>query len=246
MNMILLHRDSADSNGESLLRFALTSEPVAGVVIDGLCKNGRIRRDSIFRLSAKRSFSKIICAVPDEWEIEPSESRNQIQGPRQSSYNEKPNVIHYKDIVTVLSEHLCQAERKGGLDQWFVVSDGRFVTHIDADFLDRILDGVKADVLAINAESGLLGQREKVRLTTEGKAAGFCRTYSDSAEFTFVTAKWPHHLFIKTDILDRILVDGALPLSFSALSDICRSKEITLRAINLGGTVLDLDARWAS
>jgi lipopolysaccharide/colanic/teichoic acid biosynthesis glycosyltransferase len=38
------------------------------------------------------------------------------------------------------------------------------------------------------------------------------------------------------------LVDGALPLSCSALSDICRSKEITLRAINLGGTVLDLDA----
>jgi len=239
--MILIHRNSANGNGESMLRFALTSEPVAGVVLDGLCKNGNMRRDSIFRLSAKRSSSKIICAIPEEWEIEPSRSRNQIQGPRQSLYNAKPNVIHYKDIITVLSEHLSRVEREGRLNQWFVVSNGRFATHINTNFLNRVLDGVKADIVAVNAESKLLGQREKVRLTTEGKVAGFCRTYSDSAEFTFVSAKWPHHLFIKTDILDRILVDGALPLSFSALSDICRSKEITLRAVNLGGTVLDLE-----
>jgi lipopolysaccharide/colanic/teichoic acid biosynthesis glycosyltransferase len=241
MNMIIIHRNSADSNGESLLRFALSGEPVAGVVLDGLCKHGGIKVDSVLRLSAKRNTGKTFYAVPDEWEIEPFKSRHQNQMPRQSLYNTKPDVIRYKDNITVPSVHLCRAERKGGLNQWFVVSNGRFATHINADLLDRVLAGVKADVLAVNAEPGLLGQREKVRLTTEGKVAGFCRDYSDSAEFAFVAAQWPHHLFIKTDIFDRVLVDGALPLSFSALSDVCRSKEITLRAVNLGGTVLDLE-----
>jgi len=239
--MILIHRNPADSNGESLLRFALTSEPVAGVFLDGLCKHGDVKKDSISGLSAKRSPGKIFYAIPEEWEIEPFKSRHKNQMPRQSLHNAKPGVIRYKDNITVPSEHLSRTEREGGLNQWFVVSNGRFATHLNADFLNKVLDGVKADIVAVNAEPGLLGQREKVRLTTEGKVAGFCRTYSDSAEFTFIPAEWPHHLFIKTDILNRVLVDGALPLSFSALSDICRSKEIILRAVNLGGIVLDLE-----
>jgi lipopolysaccharide/colanic/teichoic acid biosynthesis glycosyltransferase len=241
MNLILLHRNSADSSGESLLHFALTSEPVAGVVLDGLHKNVRIWRDSVLQLSAKRSPGKTICAIPEEWEIEPFKSRYKSQIPGQSLYSAKPGVIRYRDRISVPSERLRKTERKGSLNQWFVVSSGRFATNINADFLNKVLEGVKADIVAFNAEPGLLGQREKVRLTTEGKVAGFCRAYSDSAEFTFVSAQWPHHLFVKTDILDRVLVDGALPLSFSALSDICRLKGIILRAVNLGGTVLDLN-----
>jgi hypothetical protein len=66
INMILIHRNSADSSGESLLRFALTSEPVAGVVLDGLCRYGDMRRDSILRLSAKWSLDKTFYAVPEE------------------------------------------------------------------------------------------------------------------------------------------------------------------------------------
>ena len=241
MNMILMHRNSADSNGKNLLRFALASEPIAGVVLDGLFKHFGIRRDSTLRFSARRGPSKTVLAVPEEWEIEPFESHRQVQERSKSSYDAKPSVIRYQDNINVLSENLCKGVRKDGLNQWFVVSNGRYVTHIDSDFLDRILDGVKADVLAVNVEQGLLKQREKVRLTTEGKVAGFCRAYADSVEFAFVSGEWPHHLFIKTDILGRVLVDGALPLSFSALSDACRSKEIILRAVNLGGIVLDLE-----
>jgi len=239
--MILIHRNSADNNGESLLRFALTSEPAAGIVLGGLCKNGKIKRDSVGGLSAKFSSGKTFYAIPEEWEIEPLKSRHEIRMSEQSLYNAKSSVIRYKDNIMVPSEYLRRTERKGGLKQWFIVSNGRYPTHINADFLDRVLAGVKADIVAVNADPGLLGQREKVRLTTEGKVAGFCRAYSDSAEYTFVSAEWPHHLFIKTDVLNRVLVNGALPLSFPALSDICRSKEIILRAVKLGGIVLDLE-----
>ena len=241
MNVILINRNSAESNGESLLRFALTSEPVAGIVFNGLCKHGDIKKNSILGSSAKRSAGKTFYAIPEEWEIEPFKSHHKNQLQKQFLYNAKPGVIRYKDNITVPTERLCRAEGDYGLKQWFVVSNGRFATHINADFRNRVLGSVKADIVAVNVEPGLLGQREKVRLTSEGKVAGFCRTYSDSAEYTFVSAAWPHHLFIKTYVLDRILVDGALPLSFSTLSDICRSKEIILRAVNVGGIVLDLE-----
>ncbi|MGB2863355.1 MAG: sugar transferase [Sedimentisphaerales bacterium] len=239
--MILIHRNSADSSGESLLRFALTSEPVAGVVLDGLCRYGDMSRDSILRSSAKWSLDKTFYAIPEEWEIEPFGSRHQNQMPRQSLYDAKPNVIRYKDNIPVPFELVRRAEREDSLNSWFVMSNGRFATQINADFLERVLAGVQADVVAINAEPGMLGQREKVRLTTEGKVAGFCRNYSDSAEFTFVSPEWPHHLFIKTDVLDRVLVGDTLPQSFSALLELCRSKELILRAINVGGNVLDLE-----
>jgi lipopolysaccharide/colanic/teichoic acid biosynthesis glycosyltransferase len=241
MNMILIHRNSTDSNGGGLLRFALTSEPVAGVVLDGLCSDGDMRGDSVLRLPAKWSPDKIFYAIPEEWANERGKSLQQNQIQRPTLCDAKPNVIHYKDNVPVPFELVRRSEREGSLNSWFVVSNGRFATHINADFLERVLANSQADVVAINAEPGMLGQREKVRLTTEGKVAGFCRTYSDSAEFTFVTTEWPHHLFIKTDVLDCVLVDEALPLSFSALSEICRSKELILQAVNVGGYVLDLE-----
>ncbi len=241
INMILIHRNSAGSNDDSLLRFALTSEPVADVVLNGFCRYGDIGKNSVLWLSAKRNLDKTFCAIPEEWEIQHFGSRHQNQVPRQSLYDEKPNVIRYKDNIPVPFELVHRTEGRSRLSSWFVVSNGRFATHINADFLNKVLAGVKADIVAVNVESGLLGQREKVRLTAEGKVAGFCRAYSDSAEFTFVSTEWPHHLFIKTDVLDCVLLDDALPLSFSALLELCRSKELILRAINVGGNVLDLE-----
>jgi len=240
MNMILIPRNSIESNSESLLRFALTSEPVADVVLSGMYKKVSIRKDPLLRF-VKHNPDKTFCAVPEEWEIESFECQPESQMTRQSLYYTKPSVIRYKDNITIPSEYLSTIEREGHLNQWFVVSNGQFATHINTNTLDRVLAGVKADIVMVNADPGLLGQHEKVRLTTEGKVAGFCRAYSDSAEFMFVSSKWPHHLFIKRDILNHVLVDGALPLSFSAFLDFCRAKEIILRAVNIGGTVLDFE-----
>jgi lipopolysaccharide/colanic/teichoic acid biosynthesis glycosyltransferase len=237
MNMILIPGNSI-SNGESLLRFALTNEPVADVVLSGMHKNVSIKKDHKF---VKDSPEKTFCVVPEEWGIEPFKCRPENQTSSQSLSNTKPSVICYRDNITIPSEYLSIIEREEHLNQWFVVSNGRFATHIDTNTLDRVLAGVKADIVVVNADPGLLGQHEKVRLTTEGKVAGFCRAYSDAAEFMFVPGKWPHHLFIKTDILDCVLINGTLPLSFPSLLDICRAKEITLRAVTVGGTVLDFE-----
>jgi len=243
MNMIFIHRNSAENNGESLLRFALTGEPVAGVILDGLCRcsDKVIKGDSILRFPAKWGLGKTVCAIPEEWTVESREFRHENQSLRHASFEAGPNVIRYKENVPVPLDLVRGAGLKGGSDSWFVVSDGRFAAQINVELLDKVLAGVRADMVAINAEPGLLGEREKVRLTTQSKVAGFRRAYSDSAEFTFVSTQWPHHLFIKTNVLDRILVDDALPQSFSVLIEKCRSKALTLRAVNIGGTVLDLE-----
>jgi lipopolysaccharide/colanic/teichoic acid biosynthesis glycosyltransferase len=241
MNMVLMHRNSADGSGESMLCFALTNEPVAGVVLDGLSSFGDMSGDSIGRLSAKWSLDKTFYAIPEEWDIEALESRCQNHILRKSLHDAKPNVIRYKDNIPVPLELLHRAKRDDSPNSWFVVSNGRFATRININLLEKVLAGVQADVITVNIEPELLGQREKVRLTTEGRLAGFCRAYSDSAEFAFVSTEWPHHLFVKNNVLDRLLVGGALPQSFSALLEKCRSNALTLRAINVGGIVLDLE-----
>jgi len=241
MNMILIHRNSADNGGEGLLRFALAGEPAAEIVLNGLCKNGKIKKRMMLGLSAATDAGKTFYAVPDEWEIAPLKSRHGIRIPERSLYKAKSDVIRYKDNIAVPSEYLHGTGHKDCIKKWFAVSNGRYATYINPHFLDRILDGVEADIIAVNADSGLLGQGEKIRLTNEGEVAGFCRSYSDSAEYTFISHRWPHHLFIKADVLDRVLVDGTLPLSFPALSGICRSKDLILRAVKLGGIVLDLE-----
>jgi len=241
MNLVLIHRNSADDNGESMLRFALTNEPVAGVFLDGLWRFGNLRDGSLIRLGAKKSLGKAFYAVPEEWDVGPSGLQCQHQLPKKPSYATQPNIIRYENNISVPLECFRRDKGSDSSNSWFVVSNGRFAAQIDVDLLEKVLAGVQADVVAVNVKSELLGQREKVRLTSEGKLAGFCRAYSDSAEFAFVSTHWPHRLFVKTDVLERALVGGALPCSFSAFVEKCRSDALTIRAINIGGVVLDLE-----
>ena len=108
--------------------------------------------------------------------------------------------------------------------------------------LYKVLDSVRADdVVAINVEPELLGKRDKVRLTAEGKMAGVHRLYSDSAKPVLVSNDWPHHIFIKTNVLGQVAPDRDLPQSFSDFIKKCRANVLTLRAINIGGIALDLE-----
>ncbi|MHC4557466.1 MAG: sugar transferase, partial [Planctomycetota bacterium] len=242
MNLILIHKNSADNGSESLLRYALASEPIGGVILDGLSRCLRWdKRISIFRSSAKLSLGEAICAIPGEWGIEPRALQKQDAAQRQSFFNAGPNIISNVENVPIPSELVCRTKGNRTTNSWFVVSNGRFATRINSASLEKVLAGVQADMIAVNVEPELMSEREKVRLTTQGEVAGFRRLYTDSAEFAPVTTDWPHYLFVKTNVLDRFLAGGVLPVSFSALLERCRSNALTLRAINVGGTVLDLE-----
>ena len=216
MNLIIIHknRDFANSNGNGndLLRFALSSELIGDVFLNGLSKILRLNGDS-----------NAVIAFPKKWSIETN--------------TDVPKVISYTGKVPICSELIRKSKR----NPWLIVSNGRFATQIDSELLHTTLAGIQADVVAVNVEPELLGKREKMRVTAQGKLAGFRRLYSDSAELTPVPADWPHHIFLKTNVLDQVLADGTLPQSFSTLLKRCRSGALMLRAISVGGTVLDLE-----
>ena len=237
MNLIIIHRDSCDGAGSELLRFALATEPVAGLVLDGLsgCLRAGGEGIRVRGLSRRPRFGQAIYAIPEEWKTEPRTSPD-----RRSSCDARPNVTYYRENVPVPCELPVGAASTRSLGRWFVVSNGRFATRMGTDLLESVLAGVQADVVAITVDPELLAEREKVRLTTQGKVAGFRRLYADSAEFAFTSADWPHHLFINSSVLARTLTGGAFPESFPAVARLCRAEGLRLHAISVGGTVLDL------
>jgi lipopolysaccharide/colanic/teichoic acid biosynthesis glycosyltransferase len=226
MNLIVIHKKNppptswcqktgvgADTKNSSdnLLRFALANEPIAGVVLDGLGRGLHWGRNG-----------KIVCAIPEKWNIESRIARLKT--------------VTYTENVPIWPELSRRAKR----DKWFVISNGRFATQIDSQLLNKVLTKIQADVVTVNVEPDLLGKREKMRLTAEGQVAGFRRLYCDSAELAPVSTDWPHHLFVKTSIIDQLLADGTLPPSFWALLEKCRSNSLRSCGINIGGAVLDL------
>ena len=193
-NLILVQDDCPGRPNESLLRFALGSEPVAGVILGGLSRNSRrrVKRAKNARLPGEYGFGKTFYAIPDNWGVKLCRS----QTLRGSDFDVQSDVIYYREDVPFGPELMSGAGRSQGDGSWLVVSNGRFVTQINIELLDKVLAGVRADVLAVNAEPALMSRRERMRLTTEGNVAGFRRVYSDAAEFAFTPEDWPHHLFI--------------------------------------------------
>lgn len=237
MNLIVIHRNknSETGNGKNLLRFAISSEPITDILLDGLNRssNWSHNKAGILRSLVKRHPFNVVCAVPEKWSIKP----NSLPG------TTSPKIIPYAENIPISPELRKEINRKGIPNSWFVISNGRFATQVNSELIEKVLAGFEADIVTVNVEPELLGKREKFRLTAQGEVAGFRRLYSDSAEFAPVPADWPHHIIVKTNVLDRILTDYALPLSFHDFMEKCRSKELTLCTLNLGGTVLDLETK---
>jgi len=214
MSLIIVHKNNSSptSGNGDLLRFAVSSEPICDVIFDELSKN----------LCMEDSTNTVI-AVPDGWCVK---TRAAIT-----------KMIPYTENLPICPELL----RKTKKDSWFIVSNGRFATKVNSELLNKVLADIRADVVTVNVEPELLGKREKVRLTFQGEVAGFRRLYLDSTEPASVPADWPHHILVKTNLLNRLAPDRTLPQSFSDLLKRCRSNLLTLRAISIGGVVLDLE-----
>jgi len=214
MNLIIVRENkNSTTNGDNgLLRFVVSSRILAGVVLDGLSKSLRLDGDT-----------NVVIAIPKKWNIESDVAM--------------PEMITYTKNIPVCSEFLSKKSQNSR----FIISNGRFATEIDCELLHEALAFIRADVIVVNVKPELLGKRERVRLTSQGKMAGFIRPSSDYAEPAPVPADWPHHIFISTDAFQKVLSDSDLPYSFSTFLKRCYSNALTLRAINIGGSLLDLE-----
>jgi lipopolysaccharide/colanic/teichoic acid biosynthesis glycosyltransferase len=212
MNLIVIRQDKnlLPNSTGNLLRFAVCSEPLANIILS--CLNGN---------SYPRSNNETI-AIPQDWADQTTKG--------------KSGIIYYKDKVLVSLGTTNQLKAK----PWFIISNGRFVTRIDHQWLCKVLARLQADVVAVNVSPQLQSGQEKVLTNSQGKLVGFRRFYDDSAQAAPIPDDWPHHLFIKTDILKKLLDDDTLPLSFTKFINVCFSNSLTVRSLDIGGAVLDL------
>jgi lipopolysaccharide/colanic/teichoic acid biosynthesis glycosyltransferase len=214
MNLIVIrkNRNVTNSYGDELLRFAVSSEPVAEVFLEGLSKYLSLDADK-----------NTLIAVPQSWIV--------------GQHTAATRTITYGESMPLSLELMRKIKR----NPWLIVSNGRFATQVDEELLYKLLAGIRADVVAVNVEPELLGRHEKVRLTAQGKVVGFRRLYADSAEPAPLPDDWPHHIFIKTNLLDKVALHRTLPQSFPDFIKVCRSNALKLWAMDVGGIALDLE-----
>ena len=235
MNLIIAHRNRGTEKieGNHFLQFAFTCNPVASVVMEGFSKKSMANGDnvSIFNSLIGLKFHEIFFVVPEEWSL-PLDTKK------------KDNIISYKEHINIPSDKISIFKQKKASEKWFIISNGRFFTQINSKIIRHMLEKVSADVISINVDPQLLSEREKVRLTMEGNIAGFRRMYSDSAEYSPVPNDWPAHLFIKAEILNKIITENSLPVSFPNIMETCTEKNIKVRGVDVGGIALDLDSEF--
>ncbi len=233
MQLILIHEkeNMTDRDGR-YLRFALSGELTAGVVLDGLGSVvlqsqvpglNRVTRSLNLELFSKKRLSNIVFAIPKSWNCEHRAKAH--------------NIITYSDNIHLRSEVLRKSRRDG----WFIISNGQFATQINIEMLSKLLTDIQADVVAVNVKPQLLAYREKVRITAQNKVAGFRRLYFDSAEPAPFPIVQPHHIFIKTNFFSQLMTDSTLPCNFSVFVKLCRAKDLKMQAVNVAGLVLDLE-----
>ena len=217
MNLVITHRNNGLEKGSGdFLNFAWSNNPLTRLVIDG------------FRNYSIELSPKTICAVPQEWHVD-----------QDNKY--KSSIISYKEDITLPSHFVDSKGVKIGRNNWFVISNGRFFTKINKNLLHRILNNVNADVVLINADPHLLGERENIKITDKGQVAGFRRHYTDSVRPCRIPEDWPAYIFLKAEIFEKFLFDNSLSLSFLEILNRCKSSSLEVCALNAGGVMLDLE-----
>jgi lipopolysaccharide/colanic/teichoic acid biosynthesis glycosyltransferase len=215
MNLVILHEDTqtSQSSDNGLLRFALSSHPVADAVLEGLAKwpwpTG--------------NHNETMIMYPKSWDL-----KNFAGGNR---------TIPYADNIPVSPQSLQKAEKRN----WICISNGRFAADVAPERIEKMLTAVQADFIAVNVTEELMAYNEKARITAQGRLIGFRRLYFDSFEAIPVSDDWPHCLFIKNSAIEKVMNDSGLPRSFPDLLARCKSASLRVVSFKIAGKVLDLE-----
>jgi lipopolysaccharide/colanic/teichoic acid biosynthesis glycosyltransferase len=215
MQLIIIHKgdQNTHSRDSSLFRFALSSSPVAGAVLEGLAK---------WPWPTCKP-EKTLIAFPKDWGSQIIAEENRI--------------IPYLDNVFIPEQTL----RKAGRQKWICISNARFVTKIAPELIEKMLAAFQADLIAVNVSRELMAYNENARILAQGKLVGFRRLYSDSFEPVPTPDNWPHCVFIRTDCFKQVLNGSGLSRHFPALLARCKSASARIVSVKIGGKVMDLD-----
>jgi lipopolysaccharide/colanic/teichoic acid biosynthesis glycosyltransferase len=211
-NLIVLRDTSKQRAKDSgdLLRTMVCNEPFGGFVFD--CLND----------TAGFCRHRGIIAIPQDWAVPDVKGRL--------------NVVRYTETVPVCFNQAGFVRETS----WVVISNGRFLAVVDNQRICKMLADSQADVIAVDIAPQLRASYEKVLVTSQNELIGFRLFYEDAAQSTPIPDDWPHHLFVRTSVLNRILMGNGLLLAFDKLLELCYSKSLVVYSANVGGFVLDL------
>lgn len=214
MQLIIIHNNNRPGkNNFSLLRFAVSNRLIAEIIFDRPGKS-----------IAHSDRGNAVIALPEQWQAKTPQLCRKI-------------IYHNGHLRLCLNA----AEKCKKTNGRFIISNGGFITATDWHRLNNILADYDADVTAVNVNPALSSYGEKVCITSTNNIAGFRRFYTNSIQPTPAPPDWPHHIFIKYPVLDKVLSDGRLPLSFAEFISRCTAKRLNLCYFNVGGEVLDLN-----
>ncbi len=212
MELIVVPQDKINNlNGSSMVQFACSSKPVSQIFIEGLKHHGRFCDD----------ISPAI-ALPDDWKTKFNESDSEI--------------IHYAPGKVVGLKNKAENRTKN----WFVRSNGRFATDFSNSLLQEVLSRLVSDVVAINVTPALASHNECARITPEDHVVGFSRCYSDSVQPAPISDSWPHHVFMKSHVFEKMRSENRLFVDFKEFVTACRTDSLRLECFDVGGSVLDI------
>lgn len=211
-NLIVLRDTSKQRTKDSgdLLRTMVCNEPFGSFVFDCLDDTAGFCRHTG------------IIAIPQDWAVPDVKGRL--------------NVVRYTETVPVCFNQAGFVQETS----WVAISNGRFLTVVDNQRICKMLAGSQADVIAVNIAPQLRASYEKVLATSQNEFVGFRLFYEDAAQTTPIPDDWPHHLFVRTSVLNMLLMGNGLLLAFDKLLELCYSKSLVVHSANVGGFVLDL------
>jgi len=216
--------DSKTGSGMSLLRYALSTDPLSRVVLEGMDHLWRCRESvGLAELAGWTSPRDSRWVLPRPWRDDPPADRLPMScgDDRQAGPAAGPDAPSGRS--------------------WVVITDGRFATCLDHQLVARAVAAADADVIAVNAAPDLLAYHDRVRLTPENELAGYRRLFADSAAPMPMPTDWPHHLLVRPAAFEAV-VGRDLPADFETLVGACRAKGLKVRAIAVAGSVLDLES----
>jgi lipopolysaccharide/colanic/teichoic acid biosynthesis glycosyltransferase len=215
LQVVVIHEKDSSSSQDGILQTSVSDEPLAAITLDGLM--------NLNPWANTRERTSI--AIPETWEKE----LKSIPTPLNITYYNKKLPIRFT---------LNNRKNHG---QWLIISNGRYITNVDQNWLFQILDDQKAPVIAVTVDPQLTSFKEKMRINSKGTIAGFRRLYSDIAQAAPLPTDWPCHVFVRTDILKNLMTEDTLPLSFPDFTDRCKTNSMALNSIKIAGEVLDLE-----
>ncbi len=206
-----------------LLRYALSTEPLADLLQDSVrrIRNHEQETGPTKWLGGARPDDSL-WAIPQDWQT----------GLRADL---GPTVFYDGSLDMRLQDFAASPP------PWVTISNGRFVTHINGRLLEWFFRDPSADVVAVTASPDLLAYHEQVRLTPDNELAGYRRLYTDSIVPMPVPIDWPHHIFVRREVLGTIL-DGCLLSPFGALVSKCRTQGLEVLGFAVAGLAFDLES----